>query len=453
MTDSFDLVVIGAGSGGVRAARMSASMGARVAIVEGRFFGGTCVNVGCVPKKMFSYAAEFPEQVALARDYGFDWQTSPVNWPRLKANKDKEITRLNGIYRRLLDQAGVSVYEGYAQVLGDGQVRVGEQVLQAERVLVATGGKPFLPEVPGIEHASISDDLFELEQLPARVAVVGGGYIACEFASILAGLGCAVTQLYRGELFLRGFDADIRAFMAEQMPHNGVRLRFNTDVTAIHRAVDGLRLDLDDGDSLAVDRVFYATGRVPNVDGLFAGQMPEMAINGALLVDDDYQTSMPGLFAIGDVIDRVQLTPVALAEGMWLARQWFASEKPRRPVEYDFIPTAVFSHPNVGTVGLTQEEALEKHGCLRIYRSAFKPLRYSLGEHSQRSLMKLIVDDATDQVIGLHMAGEGAGEITQGFAVAIRAGLTKDDFDATIGIHPTSAEEFVTLRDAETVSA
>ena len=453
MADSFDLVVIGAGSGGVRAARMAASMGARVAIAEGRFFGGTCVNVGCVPKKMFSHAAEFPEQVALARDYGFDWQTGPVNWARLKANKDQEIARLNGIYRTLLDNAGVTIFEGYAEVLGTGSVAVAGQVLKADRILVATGGKPFLPDIPGIEHASISDDLFEMQELPARVAVVGGGYIACEFASILAGLGCEVTQLYRGDLFLRGFDKDIREFMVPQMQHNGVQLRFNTDVTAISESSKGISLSLSDGDALVVDKVFYATGRVPNVDGLFPKASPEMAVNGALRVDDEYQTSMAGVYAIGDVIDRVQLTPVALAEGMWLARHWFADEKPARAVEYDFIPTAVFSHPNIGTVGLTEEQALEKHGCVRVYSSQFKPLRYTLGEHDQRSLMKLIVDDATDQVIGLHMAGEGAAEITQGFAVAVRAGLTKDGFDATIGIHPTSAEEFVTMRTSQRVSA
>ncbi|MFN3713142.1 MAG: glutathione-disulfide reductase [Alcanivoracaceae bacterium] len=449
----FDLVVIGAGSGGVRAARIAASLGAKVAIIEDRFFGGTCVNVGCVPKKLFSYGAAFTDLFRLASDYGYQLaEPAAFDWPTLRDNKTWEITRLNSIYRRLLENAGVEIIEGRGVVTGVGQVMVNQRQLTARHVLVATGGKPFVPDIPGREHVLISDDLFSLPTLPRRVAVVGGGYIACEFASILHGLGCEVHQLYRGELFLRGFDQDVRGFVATQMRHRGVHLHFSADVVAIEASGDERHLTLDNGSRMTVDAVFYATGRVPNVAGLFDGVQPDLALNGAIRVDDQFRTSIEGLYAVGDVIDRVQLTPVALAEGMWLARQLFAPEQAGPAPEYDFIPTAVFCHPNIGTIGLGEAEALEKHGAVRIYRSEFRGMKYSLGDIQHRSLVKLIVDDATDEVIGLHMVGDDAGEIIQGFAVAIRMGATKADFDRTIGIHPTAAEEFVTLREGHTVS-
>ncbi|MCK5874104.1 MAG: glutathione-disulfide reductase [Alcanivoracaceae bacterium] len=448
----FDLVVIGAGSGGVRAARIAAGLGAKVAIIENRFFGGTCVNVGCVPKKLFSYGAAFPDLFRLAADYGFNVDAGAgVDWPTLRDNKTREITRLNGIYRRLLESAGVTIIEAHGAVAGKGQVRAGNQLLEARHILIATGGKPFVPDIPGREHILISDDLFSLPVLPHRVAVVGGGYIASEFASILSGLGCEVTQLYRGDLFLRGFDRDIRQFVAEQMQHRGVNLRFNTDVEAVRVVGDSRYLDLSDGTELAVDAVFYATGRVPNIDALFEAESPVLALNGAVKVDDCFQSSMSGVYAVGDVIDRVQLTPVALAEGMWLARHLFAPHQAGPAPEYDFVPTAVFCHPNIGTVGLSEEQALERHGVIRVFRSEFRGMKYTLGDIQHRSLMKLIVDDASDQVIGLHMVGDDAGEIVQGFAVAIRAGATKQDFDRTVGIHPTAAEEFVTMREGKVV--
>ncbi len=448
----FDLVVIGAGSGGVRAARIAAGLGAKVAIIENRFFGGTCVNVGCVPKKLFSYAAAFPDLFRLAEDYGFSANAGAgVDWSTLRDNKTREISRLNGIYRRLLESAGVTIIEAHGTVAGKGQVRAGGQLLETRNILIATGGKPFIPDIPGREHVLISDDLFSLPALPHRVAVVGGGYIAAEFASILSGLGCEVTQLYRGDLFLRGFDRDIRQFVAEQMQHRGVNLRFNTDVNAVRVVGDSRHLDLSDGTELVVDAVFYATGRVPNIDALFESESPVLALNGAVKVDDCFQSSMPGVYAVGDVIDRVQLTPVALAEGMWLARHLFAPHQAGPAPEYDFVPTAVFCHPNIGTVGLSEEQALEKHGVIRVYRSEFRGMKYTLGDIQHRSLMKLIVDDDSDQVIGLHMVGDDAGEIVQGFAVAIRAGATKQDFDRTVGIHPTAAEEFVTMREGKVV--
>ena len=454
MANDFDLVVIGAGSGGVRAARMAAGHGARVAIIEERFFGGTCVNVGCVPKKLFAYGAGFPDEFRLAADYGYTVEGWSFDWATLRDNKTREIERLNGIYRRLLDNAGVTVFEGHGRIEGAGRVSVdGDVQLNAERILIATGGKPFVPDFPGNDKVRISDDLFYLDRLPDTVAVVGGGYIASEFASILNGLGVTVHQLYRGELFLRGFDHDVRTFVAEQMGASGVKLHFNTDVAAIEER-DGRRvLRLDGGGELLVDEVFYATGRVPRLDNLLAeGVCLDIADNGAVRVDEGLQTSLDGVYALGDVIDRLQLTPVALAEGMWLAAHLFAKDKPQGPLDYRDVPTAVFCHPNIGTVGFTEEEALERFGTVRVYRGRFRPMRYTLGDIQEKTLVKLIVDDASYRVVGLHMAGEEASEITQGFAVAIRMGATKADFDRTIGIHPTSAEEFVTLREGETVT-
>lgn len=458
MSQEFDFIVIGAGSGGVRAARMAASHGARVAIVEERFFGGTCVNVGCVPKKLFSYGSHFSQEFSLAADYGYRISGWEFDWNTLRDNKSREIQRLNGIYQRILDQAGVTIFEGHGQVVAEGKISVsspaGETMLSAPHILVAVGGKPYVPDFPGREHVLISDDLFYLEQLPERVAVVGGGYIATEFAGILHGLGCQVTQVYRRDLFLRGFDDDIRHFIAEQMRHQGVNLKFNTDVTRIELVGDQRRVSYQDGSNEDFDAVFYATGRVPKLDGLFAdGVAPQRNDGGAIVVDDGFATTIPGLYAVGDVIDRVQLTPVALAEGMWLAAQLFGAQKPSAAMDYQNIATAVFSHPNIGTVGLTEQQALQKHAAIRVYKSRFRPMRYTLGERQHYSLIKLIVDDASDKVLGLHMAGEDAAEITQGFAVAIKMGATKADFDATIGIHPTAAEELVTMRQGERVTA
>ena len=454
MTTEFDLVVIGAGSGGVRAARMAASHGARVAIIEERFFGGTCVNVGCVPKKLFSYGSHFPQEFALAEDFGFSVQGWSFDWATLRDNKSREIERLNGIYQRILDQAGVTIFEGHGKVLGEGRVAVDDKELSTANILIATGGKPFVPELPGRELVRISDDLFYLDVLPERVAVVGGGYIATEFAGILHGLGCQVTQVYRGNLFLRGFDGDIRQFVAEQMRGQGVDLKFNCDVTRVELAGAGKQVTFQDGSQQVFDEVFYATGRVPKLDGLFAGgAAPALTEKGAIKVDAGFATSIPGLYALGDVIDRVQLTPVALAEGMWLAAQLFGESKPTGAMDYHNIATAVFSHPNIGTVGLSQEQALQQTPAIRVYKSSFRPMRYTLGDKQERSLIKLIVDAETDKVLGLHMAGEDAAEITQGFAVAIKMGATKADFDATVGIHPTAAEELVTMRQGERITA
>ena len=450
----FDLVVIGAGSGGVRLARTAAGLGARVLVAESRFLGGTCVNVGCVPKKLFAYASEVPGFCQQAGDFGFSAQWS-FDWQRLRDNKTREIERLNGVYQRLLETAGVTLVNGHAVLSAPGEVRVGDHHYHARHVVVATGSRPWLPDIPGIDLVRVSDELFYLERLPRRAVVVGGGYIACEFASILYGLGVEVTQVYRGAQLLREFDGDISEFVTRQMSAAGVGMCLNTTIEAIHRHDEGLVAVCRDGRRLDTDEIFYATGRVPDTEGLFElADKPAITQRGALVVDEHFATSIPNTYAIGDVIDRFQLTPVALAEGTWLAHYLFAdsSQAAATPVCYDNIPTAVFCHPNVATVGLTQSQALKKHGRIRIYRSEFRPMRYSLGESSERSLMKVIVDDQTDRVLGIHMAGEGAGEIMQGFAVAVRMGATKAQLDATIGIHPTSAEELVTLREFELLS-
>lgn len=449
MQDRFDLLVIGAGSGGVRAARWAAQRGAKVAIVEARFLGGTCVNVGCVPKKMFAYAAEINQQQALAKSYGIA-QQNRLDWVTLRDNKTREINRLNGIYEKLLKSAGVELIQGHARLIDAGavkQVQVGGAIYQADKVLIATGGKPFVPDLPGAGLGAVSDDLFYLSVLPQKAVVVGGGYIACEFASILHGLGVAVTQLYRGDMILRGFDHDIRTFVMQQMQQQGIDIRVNADVLRL----DATGVALADGSTVAADRVFFATGRRANLDDLFAEAcQPALSDDGFVQVDAGFQTSLPGVYAVGDVVGRLPLTPVALAEGMWLADELFG-QKNAQPMDYANIATAVFCQPNVATVGLTQAQALEQHPRLRIYKSSFRPLRYTLGEVQERTFMKLIVDDATDRVLGAHMAGDYAAEIMQGLAIPIKMGATKADFDRTIGIHPTSAEEWVTLRQAEVV--
>lgn len=449
-----DLVVIGAGSGGVRLARVAAGLGARVLVAESRFLGGTCVNVGCVPKKLFAYASEIPRLCQQAGDFGFSARWS-FDWQQLRDNKSREIERLNGVYERLLTTAGVTLVEGHAVLSAPGEVRVGDNHYRAQHVVIATGSRPWLPDIPGIDLVRVSDDLFYLNDLPRRAVVVGGGYIACEFASILHGLGVEVTQIYRGARLLREFDEDVSEFVTRQMSESGIRLCLNTSIGTIQRQGEALAVTCLDNSCVVADEVFYATGRVPNTQGLFELEdKPAMTQRGALVVDEQFATSLANTYAIGDVIDRLQLTPVALAEGAWLAHHLYSKSSPvaAKPLCYDNIPTAVFCHPNVATVGLTQSQALQRCSRIRLYRSEFRPLRYTLGRSNERSLMKVIVDDQTDKVLGIHMAGEGAGEILQGFAVAVRMGATKADLDATLGIHPTSAEELVTLRTSETLS-
>ena len=447
----FDFFVIGGGSGGVRAARMAGQRGVRVAMAESGALGGTCVNVGCIPKKLYSYAAHFAETFEESHGFGWQGEAPTLDWPKLKANRAKEITRLNGIYLNLLQGAGVRLLTGHAQLLDAHTVQVNGERFTAQHILLATGGTPSVPPVPGGELVVTSNDMFDLDPFPKRLVVVGGGYIACEFASIFNGLGAQVTLLHRGDQVLNGFDQDVRPFIAAEMRKAGVDLRLQAEVAAIARTADGLQVTLKRGDTLPADTVLYATGRVPNTQGLgleVAGV--KLSAKGAIEVDAHYQTSVPSIHAIGDVTARVQLTPVALGEGMALVDHLFgpAAGKTARSMAYDHIPTAVFTHPNIGTVGDTEAQAREKYGKLRIYRTDFKPLKHTISGSTERTLMKLVVDDATDRVVGLHMVGADAGEIVQGFAVAMKAGATKAVFDSTIGIHPTAAEEFVTMREA-----
>ncbi len=450
----FDLFVIGAGSGGVRAARMAAMHeGVRVGLAEWQVLGGTCVNVGCIPKKLYSYAAHYGESFEDVKGFGWDLHAQPtLDWQRLKSNRAAEISRLNGVYERMLDSAGVQLLRGWARLVDAHTIEVRAEdgptaQYRAKHILVASGSKPQVPDFPGCELAIVSDDVFDLAPFPKRMLIVGGGYIGCEFASIFNGLGANVTQLYRGEQVLRGFDDEVRNFVADEMRKNGVDLRVKTAVEKLSKHGDCIDVLLKNGEHLEVDTVLYATGREPNV-----GKLNLKAIGvkqddkGAIVVDDDYRTNVPSIHALGDVIDRLQLTPTALGEAMTLVDHLFG--KGTREMSYHFIPTAVFTHPNIGTVGATEEEARQKFGAITVYRTDFKPLRNTLSGNGERTLMKLIVEDATDRVVGLHMVGDDAGEIVQGFAVALKAGATKAVFDSTIGIHPTAAEEFVTMREA-----
>jgi glutathione reductase (NADPH) len=443
----YDLFVIGAGSGGVRAARMSASLGARVAIAEDRDLGGTCVNVGCVPKKLMVYAAHFKEEFEEAE--GFGWTVGPraFSWPKLIENKNAEIARLNGIYGSLLNNAGVELFQARATVTGPHSVDVGGKTVTAERILVAVGGWPTMPDEPGNEHMISSNEFFFLNDLPKRVIVGGGGYIAVELAGVLNGLGGKVTQLYRGPMFLRGFDDDVRTFLAAEIRKKGIDLRMNTIIDRVDKNDDGtLTASLSDGTVMEADAILMAIGRTPKTAGLGLEEVGvDLAANGAIKVNDAFQTSVPSIYALGDVIDRVALTPVAIAEGMVFAHNTYG--RGGREMDYRDIPTAVFSQPPIGTIGLTEAEAREAFNEIDVYKSDFRPMKHTLSGSDERSLMKLIVDRESDRVVGLHMVGPEAGEIAQGFGVAFKAGATKADFDDTIGIHPTAAEEFTTMRE------
>lgn len=447
MAYEFDLFVIGAGSGGVRAARFAAGFGAKVAVAESRYLGGTCVNVGCVPKKLLVYGAHFAEDFEQASGFGWSLGEADFDWATLIANKDREINRLNGIYRNLLVNSGVSLIEGHAKITGPHEVEINGQRHTANHILIATGGWPQIPEIPGHEHAISSNEAFFLKELPKRVLVVGGGYIAVEFAGIFHGLGAKTSLLYRGDMFLRGFDGAVRKHLHEELVKRGMDVQFNADIERIDKQADGsLKATLKDGRELIADCVFYATGRRPMLDNLgLENTGVKLDKRGFVEVDDLYQSAEPSILAIGDVIGRVQLTPVALAEGMAVARRLFKPEQ-YRPVDYRMIPTAVFSLPNIGTVGLSEEQAVEAGHKVQIFESSFRPMKLTLTECQERTLMKLVVDADTDKVLGCHMVGPEAGEIVQGLAIALKAGATKQHFDETIGVHPTAAEEFVTMR-------
>ncbi|HEX6706609.1 MAG TPA: glutathione-disulfide reductase [Albitalea sp.] len=442
----FDLFVIGAGSGGVRAARLAAQQGAKVAVVETGKLGGTCVNVGCIPKKLYSYAAHYAEAFEEAHGFGWPVQAPAFDWERLKANRAIEISRLNEVYEAVLVGARVTMLRGRARLISGHEVDVDGQRFRARHLLVATGGHPVTLEVPGGELAVSSDAMFDLPRFPARLVVIGGGYIACEMASIFRGLGAQVTQLVRGDRLLRGFDDEVAGFLAVEMGKKGVDIRLGTRLQRLDRDGGRLLATLHDGHRLEADVVLCATGRRANTRGLGLDDAGvALGDRGEILVDEDYRTSAPSVFAVGDVTDRVQLTPVALAEAMVVVDRLFGTGE--RRLDYDFIPSAVFTHPNLATVGWTEAEARERFGAVRTFVSQFRSLKHTLSGSTERTLLKLVVADASDRVVGLHMVGAEAGEMVQGFAVAMRAGATKAVFDSTIGIHPTAAEEFVTMRE------
>ena len=448
----YQLFVIGGGSGGVRAARTASGLGARVAIAESFRYGGTCVIRGCVPKKLLVYAAHFAEDFADAQGFGWTAPPAEFSWPRLIEAKNKEIARLSSIYESNLTASKVDVLHGAVRLLDAHTVHVNGKQLTAEHILVATGGTPFVPPIPGIEHAITSNEVFDLPHLPKRVLIVGGGYIAVEFAGILNGMGVQVTLCYRGEQVLRGFDDDVRAHLFEEMVKKGIAVLLHQDVVRIEKLSDAsLSVALSSAQDLplAVDAVLYATGRVPNTQGLGlieVGVALDQA--GGVKVDSFGQTNIKSIHAVGDVTNRIALTPVAIREGAALANTLFGS----KPVSADLttVPSAVFSQPPIGTVGLTEVQALTQYGEIDIYSSRFRNMRHTLSGRDERTLVKLIVDSASQRVLGAHMVGSDAPEIIQGLAIAIRMGATKADFDATVALHPSAAEEFVTLRDKVT---
>lgn len=448
-----DLFVIGAGSGGVRASRIARSLGARVAIAENYRIGGTCVIRGCVPKKLLVYAAHFAEDFEDAAGFGWTVGGAAFSWPLLIKNKNREIERLSKVYAGLLASAGIDVIEGTARLVDPHTVAIGERTVTAKFALVATGGWPRKPSVPGIEHAITSNEAFELAELPRRVLIVGGGYIAVEFAGIFRGLGSEVTLSYRGEQILRGFDEDVRRHLHEELGKKGVRILLKSNVARIDRRSDGA-LDaalsgMPDG-KYACDAVMYATGRDPNTRGMGLAELGvDFDQEGGIVVDRYGQSSVPSIYAVGDVTNRIALTPMAIHEGAAVAMTLFGGD--RIPADHDNVPSAVFSQPPVGTVGLTQGEAVAKFGEAEVYMTSFRPMRHTLSGRDERTLIKLIVEPASQRVIGAHMVGADAPEIIQGIALAVKGRLTKPQFDATIGIHPTAAEEFVTMRDRTVV--
>jgi glutathione reductase (NADPH) len=441
----YDLFVVGAGSGGVRAARIAAGHGAKAAIAEESRVGGTCVIRGCVPKKLLSYAAHFHEDFEDARAYGWSSGEARFDWPTLIANKDTEIDRLNGIYKKLLSGSNVALLESRAVLLDQHTLDVGGRKVTAKQILLAVGGWPEMPQVPGIELAISSNEAFHLPALPRDVVIVGGGYIAVEFAGIFNGLGAKTRLLYRGEQILRGFDDDVRNFAATEIAKKGIDLRVHTDVVKIDSAAGRCRVTLKDGGTIDCDVVMYATGRSPKTDGMGLAAAG-VAIDGvgAIKVDGYSTTSVANIHAIGDCTNRVNLTPVAIKEGHAYADTVFGN----RPwaVDHACIATAVFSHPPIGVVGKTEAEARSEGRELDIYKADFKPLKHTLSGRDERTLMKLVVDRKSQVVLGAHMVGMDAPEIIQALSVAVKMGATKSQFDATMAVHPTAAEEFVTMR-------
>lgn len=442
----YDLITIGGGSGGVRASRFSSKLhDKKVAIVENLRIGGTCVMRGCVPKKLLVYGAHYAEDFEDAAGFGWTVEEPVHDWSKLIANKETELARLETIYHRLLREAGVDELTGTGRIIDPHTVDVDGKQYTAEHILIAVGGWPALPDIPGIEHAITSNEALDLPELPKRIVIVGGGYIAVEFAGIFSALGADVTIIIRANTILRGFDQTMRDALCSEMRKKGIEVHAECQVKSIEKTENGYSLRVDQVDVMETDLVMYATGRAPNTKGLGLEEVGvKLNKKGAVIVDEYSKTSVDSIYAIGDVTDRVQLTPVALAEGMAFARTVFGGEP--TSVSYQNIPSAVFSQPPIGTVGLTEEDARKEHA-VAIYQSRFRPMKHTLSGRDEYSVMKLIVDKESDKILGAHMMGLDAPEIVQGVGIAIKAGATKADFDATIGIHPTAAEEFVTMRE------
>jgi glutathione reductase (NADPH) len=441
------LFVIGAGSGGVRAARLASELGARVGIAEEYRIGGTCVIRGCVPKKLLVYGSRYGSEFPDAKGFGWTCEDLRFDWPTLIHNVKREVDRLNGVYTRTLESAGVDKFLTRAAVEGPHEIKLADRdgARSAKTILVATGGHPVMPDLPGKEHLISSNECFELEQLPESIVIIGAGYISMEFASIFRGLGVAVTVLYRGEQVLRDFDMDLRDGVAHAMRNRGIDLRMDTDIASIEKEGGGYRVQLKRGDSVAAGLVMAATGRAPNISGFGLQQLGvDLGWNGRIAVDEFSKSSIDSLYAVGDVTDRVQLTPVAIHEATAFVETVF-NNKPT-PVDHSFIPTAVFSQPEIGTVGLSEEKARETHPHIDVYKAHFRPLRSMVSGRDEKMLMKLVIDADSDKVLGCHILGSDAAEIVQMAAIALRLGATKAQLDATMALHPSAAEELVTLR-------
>ena len=442
----FDMITIGAGSGGVASSRRSGSYGARVAICEELRVGGTCVLRGCVPKKLLVYGAQFADAFADAAGFGWTVPLPSFDWSALIAAKDKEIGRLSEIYIGMLKNSGVEIIDGHAAVVDPHTVEVAGRNYTAENILIATGSWPETPDIPGIEHVISSNEALDLERLPRRIVIVGGGYIAVEFAGIFNGFGSEVVEIIRREQVLRGFDEDLRVHLGEEMRGRGIDLRSSTQVGRIDKTPGGYRVTTTAGGRIETDCVMYATGRKPNTKRLGLAEIGvEMKENGTIVVDEWQRSTVKNIYAVGDVTDRINLTPVAIAEGRAIAETLF-NDNPIR-MDHSDVPSAVFSNPPIGTVGLSEDAARRRYSEIDIYQTRFRPMKNTLSGRAERTFMKLVIDAATERVVGCHMLGPDAPEIIQGLAVAVKCGATKRQFDQTIGIHPSAAEEFVTMRE------
>ncbi len=445
MEYDFDLFVIGGGSGGVRAARLAAEKGLRVGMAEGDRMGGTCVIRGCVPKKLMLFASEFGAMVKRAEGFGWSHKEGAFGWKGFQEKLSQELDRLEGVYTGIMERNKVRLFEDYAAIDGAHHVTLDSGLrFSAERILIATGGRPFVPEFEGRDLVLTSDDVFHLDSLPKRLAVVGGGYVASEFAGIFKGMGVDVTQIYRGDMILRGYDMEVREAIVAHMRDRGMNVLLDTDVAKVEASGAAKVLTLSSGETLKVDEVLYATGRVANYDELGLDEVGVAVERGAIKVDEFSQTSVPSIYAIGDVTGRAALTPVAIREAVNFIKTVY--EDTPTSINYDLIPTAIFTRPEFGTVGLSEEKAIEQGFDVDIFATSFTPMSASFAGVSEKMMMKLVVNKADDKVLGVHILGEGAGEMIQLIAVAVTMGAKKADLDATIAVHPTASEELVTMK-------